>query len=93
MSLCHGQADHGAQRPPELAARLKALSEARGESLNATILHLLRDAAGIDERRKRLARYMTWNEADLQEFEDALRAQRAIDDELWRFGLTRSGSL
>lgn len=69
---------------PELARRLKAVAEARGESLNATILSLLSEAVGVDERRRRLARYATWTQEDLAEFEGALREQRTIDEELWK---------
>jgi hypothetical protein len=68
---------------PELARRLKALSEARGESLNATILRLLREAVGIDERRERLLRQATWTDEDAEEFDSALSAQRVIDADLW----------
>lgn len=68
----------------DLAARLKKLAGARQESVNSTVLHLLRAATGIDERGERLKRYATWNEADLEEFESALRAQRTIDAELWK---------
>jgi hypothetical protein len=38
----------------------------------------------VDERRRRLTRYATWDEEDLTEFKEALAAQRTIDDELWR---------
>jgi len=69
---------------PELSSRLKALAEARGESLNATILHLLEEAVGADARRARLQRYATWSDADVREFEDALAEQRQIDPELWK---------
>lgn len=69
---------------PELASRLKALSRERKESLNATILEILSRAVGIDEKRQRLARYATWNEDDVREFEEALRAQRTIDEDLWK---------
>jgi hypothetical protein len=31
-----------------------------------------------------LDRYMTWSPADLQEFNQGLRAQRVVDDDLWR---------
>ena len=68
----------------ELSRRLKTLSEARGESLNSTLLHLLESSLGIAERRERLLRFVTWTEEDAQEFEEALRAQRVIDDELWK---------
>lgn len=69
---------------PELARRLKALAEARGESLNTAILRLLEHAVGIDERRERLERWATWTKADAAEFDEALEAQRVIDAELWR---------
>ena len=70
--------------PDELGRRLQRLSESRGKSLNATVLELLSDVVGIDERRDRLARYATWTPEDLAEFEQELRAQRTIDDKLWR---------
>lgn len=68
---------------PELARRLKALAEGRGESLNTTILHLLEEAVGIEERRERLLRWATWTEGDAAEFEESLKTQRVVDAELW----------
>jgi hypothetical protein len=68
---------------PELSRRLKALAQSRGESLNATILAVLSEAVGIEGRRRQLARYATWTESDVEEFERALREQRRIDEELW----------
>jgi hypothetical protein len=68
----------------ELARRLKALAEARGESLNSTVLRLLEEALGVQERRERLLRWATWTDADASEFDAALRAQRVVDAELWR---------
>ncbi len=69
---------------PELARRLKALAEVSGESLNATILRLLEDALGVEARRERLMSWATWSDADAAEFDEALSAQRVVDDELWR---------
>lgn len=70
---------------PELARRLKAQAEATGESVNTTVLGLLERALGVDERRRRLeARYGTWSEQDYMEFESALRAQRQVDEKIWR---------
>lgn len=69
---------------PELTRRLKALAGARGESLNATILRLLGEAVGIEERRERLQRWATWTESDAAEFDEALRAQRVVDAAIWR---------
>ena len=68
----------------ELGRRLKRLSDERGESLNATVLGILQGAVGIDSRRRALERYTTWTPADLCEFETALRAQREVDEKLWR---------
>lgn len=69
---------------PELAERLRAISAERRESLNATVLHILRAAVGLDERRERLQRYTTWNESDVEEFDAALAAQRVVDERYWK---------
>ena len=68
----------------EVGQRLEGLSRARGQSLNATVLQILESAVGVDERRRRLERYATWTQEDLEEFNEALAAQRSIDDPLWR---------
>jgi plasmid stability protein len=68
----------------ELARRLKALAEARGESLNSTVLQLLEEALGVEERRERFSRWATWTDDDASEFDHALRAQRVVDAGLWR---------
>jgi plasmid stability protein len=69
---------------PEIASRLKALAGTRGESVNSTVLYILGQALGISERRERLERYATWEEADRRQLDEAIRAQRTIDDRLWR---------
>lgn len=68
----------------EVGRRLESLSQARGQSLNATVLEILESAVGVDERRRRLTRYATWTQEDLEEFNEALAAQRTNDDPLWR---------
>ncbi len=68
----------------EVGSRLENLSRTKGQSVNATVLEILGSAVGFKERRRRLERYATWTEEDLAEFEEALAAQRQIDDELWR---------
>ena len=65
---------------PELSRRLRAISTERGESLNSTVLRLLKDAVGLDARRDRLRRYVTWTADDLSEFTEALRTQRIVDE-------------
>lgn len=67
----------------ELSRQLHAISEERGESLNSTVLALLRDAVGREVRRTRLRRYVTWTPADLDEFTAALRSQRVVDRRYW----------
>ena len=69
---------------PELARRLKTLADARGKSLNSTILELLEEAVGIEARRDRLVRWATWTDEDAAEFDAALKAQREVDVEAWR---------
>jgi len=48
------------------------------------VLGILEAAVGVDERRHRLARYATWTPEDIAEFNEALAAQRLVDDPLWR---------
>ena len=69
---------------PELSRQLRAIGAERGESLNTTVLRLLRDAVGLDARRERLRRYVGWSGDDLEEFNAALRAQRVVDERHWR---------
>jgi hypothetical protein len=68
----------------ELSRRLTKLGKSRGQSVNTTALEILEQAVGIEARRQRLARYMTWSAADLTEFDAALKSQRVIDEDQWR---------
>ena len=68
----------------ELSRRLRAVSAERGESLNSTVLALLRDAVGMDTRREHLHRYATWTQEDLDEFSAALRSQRVVNEGDWK---------
>ena len=68
----------------ELSRRLTDLGRSKGESVNTVALRILEEAVGLEARRARLDRYMTWTPSDLKEFDDALKAQRVIDDDLWR---------
>ena len=69
---------------PVLAKRLESLARAQGKSVNTLVLEILSAAAGVSERRERLARYTTWTSQDLKEFEHALTTQRSVDKELWK---------
>lgn len=68
---------------PELSKRLRAISQETGDSLNGTVLRLLREAVGVSARRERLRRYAGWTADDLEEFEAELRAQRVVDARFW----------
>jgi hypothetical protein len=68
----------------ELAERLAELSRERGQSINATTIELLEAVLGVDQRKNRLNRYMTWSTADREEFDAELRAQRVIDEAMWK---------
>lgn len=70
--------------PDEVGRRLESISREKGKSVNRLILEILEAAVSLNERRERLRRYATWTQQDLHEFEEALAAQRAIDDDLWR---------
>ena len=69
---------------PDLDKRLAALSKARKQSVNALVLEILEKATGIDERRERLVRYMTWTREDREEFDAILHEQRQIDEDAWK---------
>lgn len=71
---------------PQLSRRLHEMSRLQGKSVNTTVLEILEGAAGMDVERRmaRLKRYMTWTERDGAEFDEALRAQRVVDEKLWR---------
>jgi plasmid stability protein len=70
--------------PDEVARRLARLSAARGTSVNQTVLAILSETLGVDARRTRLQRYVTWTDDDAREFRTALESQRVVDAELWR---------
>jgi plasmid stability protein len=69
---------------PELVKRLKARAEREGKSVNTWVVEALERAVGLNERVESLKRYTTWTEDDLESFNGALRAQRTIDEDLWR---------
>ena len=56
----------------------------RREDSDSPELRPSRDAVGVDVRRERLGRYVTWTQKDLAEFGKALRAQRVVDEQDWR---------
>ena len=69
---------------PELGKRLEQLSAEREQSVNATVLELLAEAVGLDQRRERFRRYATWTKEDLEDVMSEVQAQRQVDEDLWR---------
>lgn len=73
-----------------LAQTLKELARNQGVSLNSLALRLIREAAGIDKRKRTLVHHDldtlagTWLEEDESEFLNATRALKAIDEEIWK---------
>jgi plasmid stability protein len=70
--------------PEDVAGKLARLSRERGRSVNTTVLDILSQAVGTDARRERLAHYATWTADDLAQVEEAVAAQRLIDESMWR---------
>jgi len=74
--------------PPELAQALERESQRLRESLEQTVIELLRQALRIratGDKRNGLARLAgTWTEAEHQAFEAAVAITEQIDTELWR---------
>ncbi len=74
--------------PPQVAEGLEKEKRRRGQSLNQTVIELLRQVLGLGAGRKRsngLARLGgTWAADELEEFEAATAVTEQIDQELWR---------
>ena len=67
----------------QLGRRLEEMSRARGQSVNATVLELLEQAAGIEGRKEWLRRFMTWTPEDVREAGEIVRQQRVVDAKAW----------
>lgn len=73
--------------PDEVAEALERERNRSRESLNQTVIGLLRSALGIrrGERRNGLATLAgTWTEEEHSNFEAAVAVTEQIDEELWR---------
>jgi hypothetical protein len=67
-----------------LLRRLKALAKARGESVNTTVLAILKKAVDFEDRRERLLEQATWTKEDVAEVDRAAAELRVVDDDQWR---------
>ncbi len=73
---------------PEIAKALEQEKQRRGQSLNQTVLELLRQVLGLapqsryDNGLGRLAG--TWGEEELKKFEESMAVFEQVDEEIWR---------
>ncbi len=74
--------------PEDVAAALVAEKDRRRQSLNQTVIELLRQSLGVVSGQKRsngLARLAgTWTQEEHEQFEAAVAVTNQIDEELWR---------
>ena len=72
-----------------LAGSLKAMAKQEGVSLNALALRLMREAAGIDKRKRTAAHHDldslagTWSAEDEAAFSAATQGLETVDEGLW----------
>ena len=73
----------------ELARGLERLASQERGSLNAVILHLLRDKLGLSKPKFREIHHDmddlagTWTEEEAREFDNVVREFSSIDAEMW----------
>ena len=73
--------------PEDLEHQLRERARWSGESLNRTLIRLLREAVGLNPTRKKRdlsALAGTWSHEEADEFDREVRQFEEIDDELWR---------
>lgn len=73
--------------PEDLEHQLRERARRSGESLNRTLIRLLREAVGLNPSRKKRdlsALSGTWSQEEADEFDREVRRFEVIDDELWR---------
>jgi hypothetical protein len=73
-----------------LASTLKALARDQGVSLNTLALRLIREATGVDKRKRTLLHHDldtlagTWSEEDEVAFHVATQSLETIDENIWK---------
>ena len=74
--------------PPDVAAELERERKRRGDSLNQTVVNVLRRGLGLGAERRSngLARLAGgWSEEEFAAFEEAVQEiGEQVDEELWR---------
>jgi hypothetical protein len=76
---------------PVLDSKLKLEAEKRGQSVNRTAIGLLKASLGIVTGQAKPAKYAdldhlagAWSDKEASAFEDSLKCQRQIDENLWK---------
>lgn len=73
-----------------LATSLKEMARQEGVSLNALALRLMREAAGIDKRKRRVVHHDldslagTWSPEEEAAFTAATQGLEVVDDDMWQ---------
>ncbi|MFZ2948558.1 MAG: hypothetical protein WA003_03635 [Desulfuromonadaceae bacterium] len=73
-----------------LSQTLKELARNQGVSLNTLALRLIREATGVDKRKRTILHHDldslagTWSEDDELAFRNATRSFEAIDEDMWK---------
>ena len=74
--------------PEDVAERLNTLARERGQSMNATVVALLRESVGgagpLRKKRDLSAFCGVWADAEAREFEEAVAAFDEIDVRDWQ---------
>lgn len=74
--------------PEDLQREIQSRARARGESLNKSVIRLLKQAVGLDrpEKKKRNLSAMAgkWGAREATEFERNVRIFETIDEDLWK---------
>lgn len=73
-----------------LSQALKELARSQGVSLNTLALRLIREATGVDKRKRTVIHHDldtlagTWSKEDELSFRNATRSFEAIDEDMWK---------
>ena len=74
--------------PEDLQREIQSRARANGESLNKSVIRLLKQAVGLDRPEKKKRDLSTlagkWESGEAAEFERNVRVFEAIDEDLWK---------
>ena len=74
--------------PKELEQEIEARARAHGESLNKSVIRLLKQAVGLDRPQKKKRDFSAlagkWGARESSEFERNVRLFETIDEEVWK---------